>query len=145
MKLDTKKEKFGRKLWLHDRILISCWVLSFRVQQPIRDVTRISEELRNQYGIFRSSLTPFQSGKRIKRLKRKVFAQLIFFNSSYVMVKLNAGNVRTLQLRLLRTVTAFTCIAKYLSAGMGISAAMKKASMLLNEVRNTLTPVVPTQ
>lgn len=36
----------------------------------------------------------------------------------------------------------FTWIAKYLNAGMGIKAAIKNANMLLNDVRNTLTPVV---
>ena len=38
-----------------------------------------------------------------------------------------------------------TCNAKYLRAGIGINAAMKNANMLLNDVRNTLTPVVPRQ
>ena len=38
-----------------------------------------------------------------------------------------------------------TCSAKYLRAGIGINAAMKNANMLLNDVRNTLTPVVPRQ
>ena len=38
-----------------------------------------------------------------------------------------------------------TWSAKYLRAGIGINAAMKNANMLLNDVRNTLTPVVPRQ
>lgn len=78
-KLDAKKMKFGRQLWFHDRILISCWVLSFRVQQqPIRHATRISVMLRNQYGISDPVSHASTVGKRIKRVKRKVFAKLFF-------------------------------------------------------------------
>ena len=38
-----------------------------------------------------------------------------------------------------------TCNEKDLNAGMGIRAAMKKANILLNDVKNTLTPVLARQ
>lgn len=41
--------------------------------------------------------------------------------------------------------TQQTCNEKDLRAGMGISAAMKNANMLLKDVRNTLTPVLARQ
>jgi len=40
---------------------------------------------------------------------------------------------------------AQTCKENDLKAGMGISAAMKNANMLLNEVKNTLTPELARQ
>lgn len=40
---------------------------------------------------------------------------------------------------------AQTCKENDLKAGMGISAAMKNANMLLNDVKNTLTPVLARQ
>ena len=40
---------------------------------------------------------------------------------------------------------AQTCNENDLKAGMGISAAMKNANMLLNDVKNTLTPVLARQ
>ena len=38
-----------------------------------------------------------------------------------------------------------TCKENDLKAGMGISAAIKNANMLLNDVKNTLTPVLARQ